>query len=75
MILLIHIAGSSGLFTIVATVHGNCELYLLNADCPNKVVKVINKRVEEGRPIPTNDDNWTLEDYENYVEQKKVVIL
>lgn len=51
------------------------EKYLLNADCPNKVVRVINKLVEDGRPIPTNDENWTVEDYENYIEQKKVNIL
>lgn len=47
----------------------------MNADCPNKVVRVINKLVEDGRPIPTNDENWTVEDYENYIEQKKVIIL
>lgn len=51
------------------------EKYLLNADCPNKVVRVINKLVEDGRPIPTNDENWTVEDYENYIGQKKVIIL
>lgn len=51
------------------------EKYLLNAECPNKVVKIINKLVEDGRPIPTNDANWTVEDYENYLEQKKVNIL